>query len=157
MLCLVLFTTGCGERKTATHEELIEYIKKLPVTKEIQESHLLADDALLDECDAILAALTGKGVSAAFKRIRRLSLVSDSELAEVEKMTNQQLAVGQARLGDIMGYERISSRQIGDSITECVYIAKCEKHVLRWRFYFYKPKDKWMLNTFFWDDQIQEL
>jgi hypothetical protein len=37
------------------------------------------------------------------------------------------------------------------------FIQKFEKHVMRWRLYFYKPRDKWILNTYSTDDKINEI
>ena len=114
-------------------------------------------DGVLKECDAILAALHTSGVKAAFKKIRELSPVPDSELEPMEKQTAQQLAALEPRFGKIIGFERVRVEAKGQSVLECIYITKCERHILRWRFYFYRPKDKWFLNAFFWDNEIEVL
>lgn len=117
----------------------------------------LADDQLLEQCDLILDTMHTSGVSAAFSHIRKISPLIPSELDEVEQTTESQINAFKPRFGDIIGYERVSSRHIGSSVAECVYILKFENHILRWRFYFYKPEDKWFLNSFNWDDRIQDL
>jgi|TARA_Y100000296_G_scaffold30684_1_gene35641 hypothetical protein len=35
-----------------------------------------------------------------------------------------------------------------------VYIQKFERHMMRWKFYFYNPGGGWVLNTFNTDDKI---
>ncbi len=61
------------------------------------------------------------------------------------------------RFGNIAGVEFIKEEEVGKSLFLITYIQKFERHMMRWRFYFYKPKDKWVLNTFFTDDNIKSL
>lgn len=37
------------------------------------------------------------------------------------------------------------------------YIGKFERHIVRWVFTFYRPKDQWMVNAITWDDDIDAL
>ena len=59
------------------------------------------------------------------------------------------------RFGEFIGYEFINSEKIGKSIIRHDCIVKCQNHIIRWEFFYYKPEDKWFLNTFKWDDRIQ--
>lgn len=155
---------GCSKKdetarkKDTTPAEALADIKKVKPIPGIREESLLpGQEAILKECDAILASLQTSGVRAAFKKIRELSPLPDSELEPMQKQTAQQLATVKPRFGKIIGFERVRVEAKGQSVLECIYITKFERHILRWRFYFYKPKDKWFLNTFFWDDKIQGL
>lgn len=158
-----LFLASCNkedsnsenEAEAATEHIVRTYSNLQPISSEGVEQ--LADDQILNECEKILTALTNQGISEAFKHIRRLSPLPSSEMDDMEELTKKQLQALLPRFGKIIGHEYVSSRKIGTSVTECIYITKCENHLLRWRFYFYKPKDKWVLNTFFWDSEIHKL
>jgi len=58
------------------------------------------------------------------------------------------------RYGKSIGYEFIGERKAGDSLLKLVYIEKTEKHVFPWTFFFYRASTGWTLNSFSWDDQV---
>ena len=80
--------------------------------------------------------------------------------AEFDVMLNslkmQQPMIDQ-RFGKIVGVEFISEEMAGKSFMKITYAQKYERHAMRWIFYFYKPKNSWVLNTFSTDDKIQYL
>jgi hypothetical protein len=43
------------------------------------------------------------------------------------------------------------------SLLKLTYIEKTERHALPWMFYFYRSPTGWVLNTFVWHDQMQNL
>ena len=161
VICLILLLglmSSCDKKEESSDAKLLEHLKNVNPIHEIDAEALLpGQEAIVRECDSILASLQAEGVKAAFKKIRKLSPLSDSELDPVEKTTQQQLDAVRPRFGKIIGFERVRIEVKGQSVMECIYIVKCEKHILRWRFYFYKPKDKWFLNSFDWDDNIKGL
>ena len=78
--------------------------------------------------------------------------------AEFDVMKNQlamQTPVIEQRFGKTIGVELADVEEVGKSLMKVMYIQKFEKHLMRWKFYFYKPKDGWILNTFNTDDKIQ--
>lgn len=80
--------------------------------------------------------------------------------AEIDGMTSNaslQWQVIEARYGKPQGYELIKTERIGQSFVRYVYLQKFEKHALRWRVSFYRPRDTWMTNNFAFDDQLESL
>jgi len=78
--------------------------------------------------------------------------------AEFNVMKNQlalQAPMIEKRFGKTVGVELVGIEEIGNSLLKVLYIQKFEKHLMRWKFYFYKPNDGWVLNTFNTDDKIQ--
>ena len=78
--------------------------------------------------------------------------------AEFDVMKNQaalQAPMIEQRFGKTTGVELIKIEEAGDSLMLVLYIQKFEKHIMRWKFYFYRPNDVWILNTFNFDDTIQ--
>jgi hypothetical protein len=77
----------------------------------------------------------------------------DASLGQIKA----QLPDMRERFGNAIGYDFVAVEKIGDSLRQFVYLQKFEKHVLVWRFIFYKPRDQWLLNTFYFDDKVQML
>lgn len=78
--------------------------------------------------------------------------------AEFDVMKNQmamQAPMIEQRFGKTIGVEFAGIEEVGKSLMKILYIQKFEKHLMRWTFYFYKPKNSWVLNTFNTDDKIQ--
>lgn len=61
------------------------------------------------------------------------------------------------RYGAPVGYEFIGETRAGQSLLKLTYIEKTERHALPWMFYFYRSPKGWVLNTFLWHDQMQNL
>lgn len=79
-------------------------------------------------------------------------------VAEFDVMKNQltmQAPMVEQRFGKTISVELADIEEVGDSLMLVMYIQKFEKHLMRWKFYFYKPKDSWVLNTLNTDDKIQ--
>ncbi|UXY17264.1 hypothetical protein N8I74_09720 [Chitiniphilus purpureus] len=79
---------------------------------------------------------------------------------EVDNMANQtsvQWPLVRQRFGLSIGTEFVSQVEGGPSLARLVYLQKFQRHALRWVFTFYKPKDRWVINSVSFDDQIQLL
>jgi len=63
-----------------------------------------------------------------------------------------------ARVGSYTGYEMISEKSVGTSLKHLSYLIKHEKRPYRFSAIFYKPKDKWLVIDFHFDEKpITEL
>ena len=58
--------------------------------------------------------------------------------------------------GDYFGYELLSEKTAGQNIKMVTFIVKYDREPLRFIFFFYKPKDKWQLNNFSYDEDIDK-
>ena len=59
--------------------------------------------------------------------------------------------------GTPIGIEKVREEDLSPSLKRLVYIQKFERYPVAWEFYFYKPKDKWVLNTLNFKDQVAPL
>lgn len=59
-------------------------------------------------------------------------------------------------VGDYYGYEKITEKSIGESYKLVSYMIKYDRQPLRFTFVFYKPKDKWQVQNFKFDDSLDE-
>lgn len=100
----------------------------------------------------------GKGnMEAGTKLTKPYLIVPDDEyFALIDQMKVQQPVIEQ-RFGKTISVEVAAIEEVGESLMLILYLQKFDKHVLRWKFYFYKPRNEWVLNTFTFDDQIQSM
>lgn len=59
--------------------------------------------------------------------------------------------------GTPIGIEKIREEDLSPSLKRIVYLQKFERYPVAWEFYFYKPKDTWVINTLNFKDQIASL
>lgn len=59
-------------------------------------------------------------------------------------------------VGDYYGYEKITEKSIGESYMLVSYMIKYDRQPIRFTFVFYKPKDKWQVQNFKFDDNLDD-
>jgi hypothetical protein len=100
----------------------------------------------------------GRGdVEAGVKSFRHLTIIPSAEFDVLLGQLPLQLPAMSARFGTSIGYEFIREEKLGESLALLTYIHKFEKHATRWYFFCYKGKSGWLINTFKFDDKVQEL
>jgi len=78
-------------------------------------------------------------------------------VVEIDGIVNQiklQWPVVQQRFGKAIGKEFIKEERIGKTFLRYYYLHKFEKHAIYWRLDFYKPHDKWKINTIIFLDSL---
>ncbi len=100
----------------------------------------------------------GKGnMEAGVKLTKPYLVVPEHEfMALIDQMKMQQPMISQ-RFGKTISVEIAAIEEVGESLMLVLYLQKFDKHVLRWKFYFYKPRNEWVLNTFTFDDKIDAM
>ena len=82
-------------------------------------------------------------------------IIPDHEFEGVLNSLRMQAPMIKQRFGSTLGVELSAVEEVGESLMLVIYLQKFEKHLMRWKFYFYRPNDGWVLNTFNTDDKIQ--
>lgn len=90
-------------------------------------------------------------------KLRPYTVVPVAEFDVQMGQMDMQIPAIAKRFGKSIGYDFVKTEQLGESLIQYVYLQKFEKHVMVWRFIFYKPKDKWLLNTWYFNDQVKPL
>jgi hypothetical protein len=93
----------------------------------------------------------------AFARIRPYFPMPAGEFESLVSRTKNQLKGNERELGSILGYEFVKEERVEDFLIRFTFVIKHDVTVTRWRFLYYKPEDGWMLNSFFWDNQVKGL
>ena len=108
-------------------------------------------------CEGFLTEIDRGDFDKAYELMMRHSWLPEKEVMAVKAATQKQLPALAPRFGRIVGHEFIRKETAGASLIRLVYITKFENHVLRWRFLFYNSGKGWLVNTFSYDDKIQEM
>jgi hypothetical protein len=132
---------------------LLMFLISLPV----QAAELASKGQARDFADDVMKDVAAGRVDAALRSLKIYATVPAEEFGKIEEEIKFQLPGMEKRFGTTVGFEFISEKSVGKSLYSLNYLQKFEKHAVRWRFLFYKPGDKWLLNSFATDDNLQEL
>ncbi|WP_243303347.1 hypothetical protein [Geothrix oryzisoli] len=81
-------------------------------------------------------------------------------LNEIDTLTMQTITSRTAvkeRFGASIGYEFIAQQKAGTSFLRFLAVEKLQNTAIRYSVVFYKATDHWELQTFVWDDKVQNL
>lgn len=92
-----------------------------------------------------------------FELVKPYILFSETKFNEIRTELVKQEPVIKNYYGETMGFELIKVTEIGESLMLLEYIQKYENHLTYWQFYFYRPKDGWMLSVLKFDDEIKSI
>ena len=59
-------------------------------------------------------------------------------------------------VGEYYGYEKITEKSVGKSYKLVSYMIKYDRQPVRFTFVFYRPKDKWQVQNFQYDDNLDD-
>ncbi len=85
------------------------------------------------------------------------SVVSGTQFEALKKQLVTEFPKFRTHFGAVIGSEYVGQIYVGKSLCQITYIQKFEKHILSWRFDYYKPKDTWVLNSFETADSMEVL
>jgi hypothetical protein len=122
-----------------------------------QDVGFASEREMKDYCQSVVSHIQSGDTDAAFGLIKSEWLFDQAEIDSVKEKTVSQLAGLQDRFGSPFSTAEVGVERISDFVIRFTYIVKYDRHILRWLFVFYKPKNVWLLNSFWWDDNISEL
>lgn len=116
----------------------------------------LKDKKAAKELTKSVMELVGKGEQEkGLKLIKPYLIIPEHEFDGLLNSLRMQAPAIEQRFGKVLGAEFFKVEEVGESLMLVMYVQKFEKHIMRWNFYFYKPNETWVLNTFNTDDKIQ--
>jgi hypothetical protein len=114
-----------------------------------EEARALAQSVM----EEVAAGRVVKGL----ERLRPYNVYPKQEFDAMLAKTQEQLPAMDQRFGASIGWDFVTVEKVGETMRQFVFLQKFERHVMVWRFIFYRPRDLWMLNTFYFDDRVQLL
>lgn len=99
-------------------------------------------------------ALKADRVDAAYDTLNAEFAMADR--ADESKTMRAQTQKALDAYGPVLGYEMIREEPLGTHLLRRTYVLTGEQLPLRWKFYFYKPTDRWKLIDLRIDDAIVE-
>lgn len=110
--------------------------------------------------DEVVNLVVSGEINKAINKVEPYWLFEEKEWANFEKTTFEQWkeqGIVSKRYGSPIGFEFIKEESAKEIVVRFIYIVKHKRHITRWQFVFYKPEKEWLLNSFIWDDKINEL
>jgi hypothetical protein len=109
-----------------------------------------------NDAEHFLRKVTTQDSDAAFDQLFAGSGFAESKPQDLVTLKSQtKMAMG--LYGTPLGLEKIWEEDLSPSLKRLVYLQKFEKYPVVWEFYFYKPKDRWVINTLKFQDQVSPL
>lgn len=114
---------------------------------------------LIAVCDRFMDMFKDAQFRQAFNFLKHYSVIEDNKLDTLGVTVSHQMGGLKNSYGRIVGYERISAREVKNSIVKVVYIIKFEKTFLQLRFILYSPggASGWTINNFRYNEELDEL
>ena len=108
-------------------------------------------------CRSAADAFSSVNPRKSYEILREYWPLPEQEITNLAYQTESQLKMVSNRFGNILGADYVGTKVAGSSFIEHTYIAKFEKHAVRYICVFYKPKANWIVNSIYWDDKTQLL
>jgi hypothetical protein len=121
------------------------------------QNYLNSKDELSKHSEKVMESLKDSEFQKAFAELQIYWPLPENELIQLESQTIKQFNMVADRFGNIIGVDFIRDESIKDYAIKKIYVLRFEKHMIRVLFTYYKNNDGWILNSFKWDDQFEEL
>jgi hypothetical protein len=96
--------------------------------------------------------LQRREVDQAYDQLTRGTKIAErpEDVSTLKTKTKEAITV----FGPILGYDYVQKKNVGERLVSYTAISLGKEFPLRWRFYFYKPSDKWRLIDLRVDDKL---
>jgi hypothetical protein len=122
-------------------------------TSDAKEVGLLSESDTKTLCSSA-ADTFGKGnIQGAFDALAIHWPLPKEDIDAIAIQSKSQMNLVGARYGGYVGVEFIRTTKAGESFFRHLYAIKYDNHAVRFSCSFYRPRDKWIVNGFNWDDQ----
>lgn len=114
-------------------------------------------DAVQQLTENAMKALEKENHQAGYEILKSYWPMPAAEIDRLADETESQWPTVSQRFGSSLGSQFVKREEVGDSLARFTYLQKFDRHALRWVFVFYKPQGQWLVNTVYFDDQLEKL
>ena len=104
--------------------------------------------------DKTVSLFKQEKIVAAYDTLKPYWPIPTVEVDNLANQTNIQWPSLKQRFGVSIATEFVAESKVGDSLARFVYLQKFQNTAIRWIFTFYKPKDRWIINSVSFDDRV---
>lgn len=101
--------------------------------------------------EAAMEYVAREDMNGLFEFIRKNMPMNKDELDKIRDTTITQRKQLPQAIGAYVGYAFISECRKANTLSRVLMIEKRAKHGVSWQFIFYKPRDRWQIDSFKWD------
>lgn len=112
-------------------------------------------DAAVALTDEVMRKIAAGDLRGGLGIAKPYAIVPPAEFEATIGQAELQMPVMTARFGKSIGYELLRNDSVGESLAQVVYLHRFEKHATVWRFILYRGGEGWVLNTFYFVDDIR--
>lgn len=105
----------------------------------------------------VMARVASGDLEGGIRLLKPYATVPEAEIESAIGQAKLQLPAMSQRFGKSIGRELLREDRAGDSLVRLIYLHKFERHAMRWTFIFYRGSTGWVLNTFYFDDNVRAL
>ncbi len=139
------------------HKTIIGILVAISFATNVNADTFRSEKELKPFAESVMEANARGDHSAAFALMKPYVIISETEFDAAVLNSKAQRDLYGSRYGAAIGWEFIDEEKVGESFIWLRYIERTENHPITWSFYFYKGNDGWVLNTFSWSDQLNQL
>ncbi|MFW6104717.1 MAG: hypothetical protein ACOC6I_02635 [Candidatus Bipolaricaulota bacterium] len=96
-------------------------------------------------------------VDKAFASVDPYFPISQREFDNLVHQTRDRLQGSQPNFGSMLNYKFVREERVENFLLRFTFVIKHELTVTVWKFLYYRPEDKWLLNSLNWNDQVSDL
>lgn len=106
--------------------------------------------------DTLVPDIVQGKIKAVFEKMKPIWPIPAQEVDVIVYQLENQRDQVISRFGKIVAMERVDTYAIGEAFYREVFLLKYEKHAVAWVFTFYKPSDRWIINSVITSDQMDD-
>ncbi|UDQ99350.1 hypothetical protein AAEX28_04515 [Lentisphaerota bacterium WC36G] len=154
LLITAIFTSSNSfAAKTKATSSKKEEIKTSELNKISADKLFDNEQQIQNYCNSFLTELKKDDIPKALELFDKKTILLKKEADFIKKKISTHIPLMASRYGKIIDIEFVKKETLAPSIIKMVYLLKFEKHFIAWKFYFYKPQDKWLFSQVMYSDQ----
>lgn len=143
---LLLARVVLNSKKESNMRKILLALLVMALSSQSLAIGLKSTDKTLELTDILMQDFISKDFKGGIEKVKKHWPLPEVEMDNLLNLILQQWPIVDQRYGQAVGYEFLHSESIGDSFVRHYYLHKFNNHAIYWKFTFYKPNNKWVVN-----------